>query len=157
MTTEQLDRFMAKVDYASGACWTWTAAKGPNGYGYFGANSGSRLSHRISYEHFIGEIPDGLQIDHLCRNRACVNPTHMEPVTPVENTRRGTAGEACRARNVRSKGRAKPTRSPLHRERVIAALQRVHESNIGRTHTEATKQRMAEARRAYWQRKREAA
>lgn len=157
MTNDQFDRFIAKVDYTSGACWVWTAAQCPNGYGRFGASGGTHLPHRLSYEHFVGQIPDGLQIDHLCRNRACVNPTHMEPVTAKENTRRGTAGAVTTERNIASKGQPKPPRTPLHRQRALAALRRVHESNIGRTHSAETKQRMAEARRAYWQRKREAA
>ena len=51
--------------------------------------STTRLAHRISYIHYIGPIPDGLTIDHLCRVRPCCNPSHMEPVTQAENTRRG--------------------------------------------------------------------
>lgn len=85
-------RFLAKVD-KSGDCWEWTAAKEPAGYGMFSiARCQSRRAHRISYELFVGPIPDGLVIDHLCRNKGCVNPEHLEPVTGGENSRRGLSG-----------------------------------------------------------------
>lgn len=58
----------------------------PNGYGRFG----DQRAHRVSYEWEFGPIPDGLQIDHLCRNRACILPEHLEAVTQQENMRRGT-------------------------------------------------------------------
>lgn len=84
-TEEQ--RFWEKVD-KSGDCWEWIAASLPNGYGYFNSDF-ERYPHRWSYRKLVGEIPFGLHIDHLCRNRLCVNPEHLEPVTPrVNNLRR---------------------------------------------------------------------
>jgi hypothetical protein len=66
-------------------CWEWTGANNGDGYGKFC----KKYVHRIAYEQIIGVIPDGLQIDHLCRNRLCCNPTHLELVTSRENTLRG--------------------------------------------------------------------
>jgi hypothetical protein len=74
-------------------CMLWTASLGSDGYGLFGLKKGSKWhrigSHRAAYEHFIGPIPEGLELDHICRNRRCVNPSHLEPVTHRENIFRG--------------------------------------------------------------------
>jgi hypothetical protein len=72
-------------------CWPWTAAKVHNGYGVFWLNNRLNYAHRVVYEWLVGPIPPGLEIDHLCRNRGCVRPSHLEPVTHQENDRRGAA------------------------------------------------------------------
>ncbi|MDQ4143885.1 MAG: HNH endonuclease [Actinomycetota bacterium] len=73
-------------------CWVWTAAT-DRGYGYFGLRKGCiKLAHRLAYEALRGPIPEDLTIDHLCRNRSCVNPWHMEPVPRGVNTARGGNG-----------------------------------------------------------------
>lgn len=86
-------------------CWLWTAYIGPNGYGYI--NQGNRrpnTAHRVVYEAIKGPVPDGLELDHLCRVRSCANPAHLEPVTSAENTRRGLAGANNRAKTHCPKG-----------------------------------------------------
>lgn len=85
----EAERFWAKVNKeAPNGCWEWMAGLYPNGYGQFWAGKQVR-AHRWSYEQARGEIPEGLQIDHLCRNKICVNPDHLEAVSQLENIRRG--------------------------------------------------------------------
>lgn len=90
MTRE--DRFLAKVSHSSSGCWTWVGAILRNGYGYFKGDERVMLAHRWSYEHFTGPIPEGLVLDHLCRQRNCVNPQHLEAVTQSVNLQRGANG-----------------------------------------------------------------
>lgn len=69
-------------------CWLWTAAAFVSGYGAVRFDGRTSYAHRVVYEHERGPIPAGLEIDHKCRNRLCVNPDHLEPVTKAENARR---------------------------------------------------------------------
>lgn len=85
------DRFWGKVNKTDD-CWVWTASTDSKGYGRFTvAHDVKVAAHRWAYESLVGPIGDGLELDHLCRNRACVNPFHLDPVPHLENVRRGDA------------------------------------------------------------------
>ena len=85
-----LARFWDKVEVVDSGCWEWRGGLATNGYGRFNLGNGkSAPAHRITYNLFKGDIPEGLEPDHLCRNRKCVNPDHIEAVTRRENIMRG--------------------------------------------------------------------
>jgi hypothetical protein len=87
-------RFWERVSpEPNSGCWIWTGAATAAGYGQMVANRKHRYAHRISYEMHVGAIPNGLELDHRCRNTFCVNPDHLEPVTHAENVRRGLGPE----------------------------------------------------------------
>jgi len=75
-------------------CWDWKMRKSTAGYGLLTRGGRTLQAHRVLYERHVGPIPDGLEIDHLCRNRGCVNPSHLEAVTRSTNLRRGLRGYA---------------------------------------------------------------
>jgi hypothetical protein len=93
--TSPLIRFMTKVKIPGplDGCWHWTAAKTYSGYGMFGGGYAGKVTtaHRWIYDRVVGPIPAGMVIDHLCRNKSCVNPDHLEAVTQSINLRRGHA------------------------------------------------------------------
>lgn len=85
-------------------CWVWQGCRiTPHGYGCLHYKGRQRAAHRVSYEHFVGPIPEGLELDHLCRNPACVNPTHLEPVTHRENVVRGVGFSGTNVRKTHCK------------------------------------------------------
>lgn len=96
------ERFWAKVEKTE-TCWIWLGRKTHDGYGTVWFDGRQHVVHRIAYEMHAGPIPDGLQIDHVCRNRSCVNPAHMEPVTQRENIRRGVSPAGLNARKTHCK------------------------------------------------------
>jgi hypothetical protein len=93
-------RFWQKVDRSGGAdaCWPWQRPLSRNGYGIFSIRGKHLPAHRFAYELLVGPIPEGLEIDHLCRVRHCVNPAHLEPVTPQVNALRGNGAAGRNAR-----------------------------------------------------------
>lgn len=96
-----LERLMEKVRVEPSGCWVWTASKYRDGYGWLhGGDGRTNRAHRLSYEEHVGPIPDGLHLDHLCRNHACVNPSHLEPVTAKVNILRGVGHAAVNAAKV---------------------------------------------------------
>lgn len=96
--SSQADLFFARVDKSGTAenqhCWVWRG-RAVRGYGRFSFRGRTLIAHRVAYQLMVGPIPHGLDLDHLCRNRSCVNPVHLEPVTRAENVRRA-ARSHCR-------------------------------------------------------------
>lgn len=87
-----LDRFFDKIQVDTNACWNWTSNKHNLGYGLFKLNNVNWYAYRVSYFLFNGILPKNLELDHLCRNRLCINPDHLEAVTHQENCKRGNIG-----------------------------------------------------------------
>lgn len=103
MTPSTLDRVYTGTFENDMGCWVWTGGRYPNNYGRMRVSNVSVRVHRVAYELLIGKIPRGLEPDHLCRNRLCVNPSHLEPVTRKENLMRGLGPQAARYRHANRK------------------------------------------------------
>lgn len=88
-------RFLTKIR-KTGTCWLWTGRIEPNGYAKFSLLGKKVWAHRWAYEHWVGVIPAGLTLDHLCRVPSCVRPEHLEPVTNAVNIARAAAAGAYR-------------------------------------------------------------
>lgn len=98
MDEDGLRRFLSRIKKESTGCWRWSARKDQYGYGVFYADGKSVRAHRWAYEYYVGPIPSGLVMDHLCRTRDCVNPDHLEPVTQRVNVLRGVGPSAIAAK-----------------------------------------------------------
>lgn len=87
-----IDRLTRRVEIQESGCWEWTGHLSPMGYGRINLGPPTNqpgFTHRVAWELLVGPVDDGLELDHLCRNKACMNPDHLEPVTHAENLRRG--------------------------------------------------------------------
>lgn len=97
-----IERFLDKIwVHPMSGCWHWTASLDSHGYGQFQRGrgyGGLTRAYKWAYEHFVGPVPEGLELDHLCRNKTCVFPGHLEPVTHRENVLRGPGASAIHAR-----------------------------------------------------------
>lgn len=82
-------KLLMRARIVPGECWPWLASLDNKGYGKISVNNKQVGAYRAAYESFVGPVPQGLELDHLCRNRRCINPSHLEPVTHQENCRRG--------------------------------------------------------------------
>jgi hypothetical protein len=103
---DPLERFWSTVDKdGSGDCWLWNGVVSSTGYGVFSLHEERVYAHRYAYEASVGPIPEGKELDHLCRVRRCVNPSHLEPVSRLVNILRGESRQAiCRRTGRCSKG-----------------------------------------------------
>lgn len=154
------EQFFSKIEYEpTTGCWLWTGALDPGGYSVLQFRRETKSGHRVGYQQLVGPIPDGLHLDHKCRTRCCVNPAHLEPVTPKENTRRSPI-HAGAATHCPSGHEYSPENTRVYRgERLcracLAERQKSPQARASRAAwMEANKEKMAAYQRDYYVRSR---
>ena len=128
---------VGRVATAQDKCWLWWGALTRDGYGRTQLNGKHYFAHRLSYELFVGPIPRGMELDHLCRTRNCLNPCHLEPVTTKQNVLRGVGVAAVNAKKTHChKGHIFSEENTYHvrGERVCRTCAR-HRSSVYRQRT----------------------
>ncbi len=93
-------RMLAKIRKMPSGCWVWLGGVGTSGYGRTSTREGDLYAHRVAYSLWVGDIPGHLTIDHLCKNKLCCNPGHLEAVTAGENSLRGDGACSQHARKI---------------------------------------------------------
>lgn len=116
-----IERFLEKVDKevcSTTSCWVWVGATNGKGYGQFYCDGRNQLAHRVSYQLYVGEIPEGLTVDHQCENTICVNPDHLKPMTLKENIAKGDSATAVNGRKTHCpQGHEYTKENTLHKKR----------------------------------------
>lgn len=126
-------------------CWIWQRSRSRDGYGWASLHNKTHQAHRLVYKLLAGEPPEGMHLDHLCRVRHCVNPAHLEPVTPGENIRRSTLTPAGMTECAKGHGELSEMRG---QRRCLACLAQYEESRreSKRLQERARRARLKEAR-----------
>src|ERR1035437_2346838 len=116
MDSWTLPLFLSHIRVVESGCWEWTAGRNAKNYGKFTTHGREVQPHRLAYEHWVAVIPDGLVLDHLCRNPPCVNPDHLEIITHRINILRGIGPCANNARKTHcAKGHEYDESNTIHR------------------------------------------
>lgn len=129
---------MSRVRVDESGCWIWSGAKNAHGYGTVWFQKKSWLAHRLSYAANVGCVPAGKELDHLCRNRDCINPDHLEAVTHHENVLRGNAGKYLSDKTHCKRGH-EFTGEKIDGRRICRPCMRLHTSNYRKRKMEKMK------------------
>ncbi len=154
-----LGRYAEKIEVTDG-CWTWLGTRTTRGYGRIFKGRKPYQAHRVVYELLVGAIPEGMTLDHLCRNRLCVNPAHLEPVSDRINRMRGISPPAVAARRATCVHGHEYTPQTMRLTKQGARVCRICTNEKARARLqndpEQRARRNAKDRRLYWEKKAEA-